>query len=111
MKNYTTTEQELQSLALNDAKRKAFQAVCDLATKFLTEGNPKAFERISSVFKEYKERENADIDYLIEHEKEYDLTVYLFGAIKNGTDVYWQLPALIKRLWDDVPELRKWRGR
>lgn len=102
---------ELKSLALNDSKHKAFKIVTDLAIKVLTEGNPQTFELISNAFKAYKVSENADIDYLIDHEKEYDLTVYIFGAVKSGTDVYWQLPAPIKRLWDDVPELRKWRER
>jgi hypothetical protein len=102
---------ELQSLALNDARHEAFQAVCDLATKVLTEEDPEAFERILRAFNEYKVHEHADIDYLIKHEKEHNLTVYLIGALKSGTDVYWRLPEPIKQLWDDVPELRKWRGR
>lgn len=103
--------QELQSLALNDARHKAFQGVCDLAVRVLTEEDPEAFELISNAFKEYKVHENADIDYLIKHEKEHDLTAYLFGAVKTVTDLYWNLPAPIKQLWDDVPELKRWRGR
>ena len=72
------TEQELQSLALNNAKHEAFQIVTDLAIKLLTEEDPEAFEQISTAFKEYKVREEAEVEHTLKHVKGYDLTLYVF---------------------------------
>jgi hypothetical protein len=96
---------------IKQSKLRAFKNVVDIAIFALENHSRFAFELIRNRWIDYEHLAAKEDRYVRKYAPDQYGYTYVLLTYKNIKDVYWQLSAVYRKLWDAIPELKAWKDK